>query len=64
MRDMWERVKAFDGPKIEQKFRVCGICKKKFLSGYLRIERSHSIGAICEKCYDSHRRPDLADLKI
>lgn len=47
---MWARSAKFKGPFIAQDNRVCTACGKRFLSGFIRVERGHSTGAICKKC--------------
>jgi hypothetical protein len=47
---MWERVERFGGPDIAQKHRRCDVCRRPFLSGAIRVERGHSIGAVCHTC--------------
>jgi hypothetical protein len=61
---MWERIRAFDGPDIAQRHRRCDVCRRPFLSGALRLERGHSIGAVCHTCLaapadQDPRQPDL-----
>jgi hypothetical protein len=50
---MWERVRRFGGPDIAQKHRQCDVCRRPFLSGALRLERGHSVGAVCHTCLDA-----------
>ena len=47
---MWDRVTRFGGPDIAQKHRNCDVCGRPFLSGALRLERGHSVGAVCHSC--------------
>lgn len=47
---MWERVRRFGGPDIAQKHRHCEVCLRPFLSGAIRVERGHSVGAVCHIC--------------
>ena len=45
-----KRAKRFDHASIEQKHRMCDICGKRFLSGFVEIERSYIVTATCGPC--------------
>ncbi len=61
---MWDRVRRYAGPFIEQDHRVCGVCERRFLSGVVRIERGYTVGAICHTCLGKVPVKDLGDLVV
>ena len=61
---MWERIRQFGGPDIPQAHRHCEVCRRPFLSGAIRLERGHSVGALCHTCLAAAmaRDPKQSDL--
>jgi hypothetical protein len=63
---MWDRVRRYAGPIIDQNHRVCGVCDRRFLSGVIKVQRGYTIGAICHTCAASgaKRVLNFDDLRI
>jgi hypothetical protein len=44
------RLRAFHGPFIDKPHRVCVICRKATLSGFVKVERGYSVEFKCLNC--------------